>query len=47
MPFLSSALCLHADATCHPEGGCYGGKHGDYYVQDFTPKVFVVHGFSK
>ena len=37
-------LFLHADTRSRPEGGCYGGKHGDYYVQDFTPDFFVVHG---
>ena len=36
-------LCLHARA--HSEGGGNGGEHGDYDVQDFTPKFFVFHSF--
>ena len=37
---------LYAHARGHPEGSGNGGKHGDYDVEDFTPKVFVSHFFS-
>jgi hypothetical protein len=32
---------LYAHARGHTEGGGYGGKHGDYDVEDFTPDAFV------
>ena len=34
-------FCLHAHARGHPEGGCDGGKHGDYDVQDLAPDVLA------
>ena len=36
---------LDAHARVDTESGGYGGEHGDYDVQDFTPKGLVFHFF--